>query len=214
MTMKTKIVFAIFSFMLLGLIVCEQANAQAASTKRAGIKGGLNVSNLYIDDVTDENARPGINIGLFGELVSTEGFGLQTELLYSTKGSKIVYDTPANQEIQYNLNYLELPVLAVFKLGAVDLHAGAYGGYLLGANISYDGELADGTDEIDKDNLKSWDYGLVGGVGVNFGAMQVGARYNYGLVKLSNSDAADFLIGDSKNSCAQLYIAINLNSRK
>jgi len=212
--MRTKIIFTIFSFTLLGLIVCEQVNAQSASTKRAGIKGGLNVSNLYIDDVTDENARPGINIGLFGELVSTEVFGLQTELLYSTKGSKIVYDTPADQEIQYNLNYLELPVLAVFKLGAVDLHVGGYGGYLLGANISYDGELADGTDEIDKDNLKSWDYGLVGGVGVNFGAMQVGARYNYGLVKLANSDAADFLLGDSKNSCAQLYIAINLNSRK
>jgi hypothetical protein len=24
---------------------------------RAGIKGGLNVSNLYIDDIDDENAR-------------------------------------------------------------------------------------------------------------------------------------------------------------
>jgi hypothetical protein len=51
--------------------------------------------------------------------------------------------------------------------------------YLLGANVSYSGNLAQCDDKIDKDNLKSFDYGLVGGFGLNFGAVQVGARYNY-----------------------------------
>lgn len=211
MTIKNKILSFILFTTILGFVASEQALAQT-TPRKAGIKGGLNASNLYIDDVDDENARLGYNVGLFGELVSTETFALQAELLYSTKGSKNMYDSPFDQEIKYNLNYLDLPLLAVFKLGAVDLHVGAYGSYLLNANIEYDGELANGTDEIDKDNLKSWDYGLVGGVGVNFGSFQVGARYNYGLVKLADSDAAEAFIGDAKNSCAQLFVAFNLNN--
>jgi Outer membrane protein beta-barrel domain len=207
---KLKFLPAMLALILLGVGMNE---GMAQSTRRAGIKVGLNASNLYVDNVDDENARLGVNLGLYGELISTDAFGLQTELLYSTKGSKNFYGAPFNQEVKYNLNYLDLPVLAIFKLGAVDLQFGGYGSYLLGANISYQGDLANGQDEIDKDNLKSYDYGLVGGVGVNFGNVQVGARYNYGLVKLADSNAARALIGDSKNSVGQLYLAFNLNDQ-
>jgi hypothetical protein len=212
MTIKNRILSMMFIATLVAFVASE-VNAQSMLTRpRAGIKGGLNASNLYVDNVNDENARLGFNVGLFGELISTEAFGLQAELLYTTKGSKNVYDDPFDQEIKYNLNYLELPLFAVFKIGAVDLHVGGYGSYLLDANVRYDGDLADGTDEIDKDNLKSWDYGLLAGVGVNFGAMQIGARYNYGLAKIADSNGARKLLGDSKNSCAQLFVAFNLNA--
>jgi Outer membrane protein beta-barrel domain len=185
-----------------------------AQSKRAGIKGGLNVSNLYLDDVTDENARLGLNAGIYGQLVSSDVFALQTELLFSTKGSHAKYSNAAfEQEVKYNLNYLDLPVLAVFKIGElVELHAGGYASYLLNANISYSGDLANGVDEIDKDNLKSFDYGIVGGVGFNFGNIQIGARYNLGLVEIADSSSARSVIGDVKNSCAQLFIAINLRA--
>ena len=49
---------------------------------------------------------------------------------------------------------------------------------------------------------------------MNFGAAQVGARYNYGLAKIADSDAAELVLGDSKNSVAQLYISLNLNTKK
>ncbi|MBK7652415.1 MAG: hypothetical protein IPJ20_19190 [Flammeovirgaceae bacterium] len=65
---------------------------------------------------------------------------------------------------------------------------------MLNANISYDGDLANGTDEVDKDQLKSYDYGLSGGIGFTFGAVQVGGRYNYGLVKIADSDGARALL--------------------
>ena len=39
---------------------------------RAGIKGGLNVSNLYVDEVSDENARFGVNLGFYGQILSSE----------------------------------------------------------------------------------------------------------------------------------------------
>jgi hypothetical protein len=183
---------------------------------RAGVKGGLNVSNLYVDDVNDENARFGFNLGFYGQILSSDVFAIQPELLFSTKGSKIEYGGNFfDQTVKYNLSYLDLPVLAVFKLGdAAEIHVGPYVSYLLGANISHDGDLGSGVDDIDRDHLKSFDYGLSGGFGLNFGALQVGARYNYGLAKLEDSNAAKLLIGDSKNSVAQLYLALNLNNER
>src|SRR5688572_31526008 len=116
---------------------------------RAGIKGGMNVSNLYVDDVSDENARFGVNLGFYGQVLSSDVFAIQPELLFSTKGSEIEYGGSFfDQTVKYNLSYLDLPVLAVFKLGeSAEIHVGPYVGYLLGAKIKHDGDLGSGVDE-------------------------------------------------------------------
>ena len=181
-----------------------------AQDRKFGIKGGLNVSNLYVDNTSSENARLGFHAGMYGELVSLEAFALQAELNYSTKGSKYVRDGFGSQTVQFNLNYLDIPVLAVFKLGeSVDIHAGVYGAYLLGSNIKTEGTFSNGTDQLDNDNFNAFDYGLAAGIGFNFGPAQIGARYNYGLNKIAKSNAAENAIGDSKNSFGQVYIAFN-----
>ena len=214
MNMKTntlKIGSALLLMSLLSLSISHSASAQA----RAGIKGGLNVSNLYIDNIHDENARYGFNVGLYGQILSSDFFAIQPELLYSTKGSKAFYEDIVNQTVQYNLNYLDLPVLAVFKLGkSAEIHVGPYASYLLNANVSYSGDAINGDDEINKDDLKSYDYGLAGGFGLNFGPLQAGVRYNYGLVKIADSDQAKLYLGDSKNSVAQIYLSLNLRGRQ
>ena len=213
MGIKSKI----FKLTFITTFICLVMNLPivAQSTGRVGIKGGLNVSNLFIDNVNDENARLGFHIGMYGQIFSSETFAIQPELLYSTKGSLNQYNGLINQEIKYNLNYIDLPVLAVFKLGKlIEIHAGAYASYLVNANIYYEGDIENGVDEVDKDSLKSYDYGLAGGLGVNFGSgFQVGTRYNYGLVKIADSDGAKALIGDAKNSCAQLFVAFNFGAK-
>lgn len=104
-------------------------------------------------------------------------------------------------------------MLAVFKLGKVaEIHAGVYGAYLIGANIKSDGDLGDWFDDLDRDNFETMDYGLAGGVGLNFGGVQVGARYNMGLQEIAKSNGARSVLGNSKNSLAQLYIAFPLNN--
>jgi len=104
-------------------------------------------------------------------------------------------------------------VLAVFKLGkSAEIHVGPYVSYLLSSNVKYEGDISNGIDEVDKDNLHSFDYGLAGGFGLNFGDFQIGARYNYGLAEIAKSENAKNLLGDAKNSCAQVYVAFNLNS--
>jgi hypothetical protein len=212
METRTKLKIVLLCAALMTCLTSSSLMAQR-KTARAGVKAGLNVSNLYVNNVHDENARIGFNGGFYGQILSSEFFAIQPELLYSTKGTMADYTGfVIDQKVRFNLNYLDLPVLAVFKLGrSAEIHAGAYASYLLGANIKYEGNVNNGTDELDKDHFKSYDYGLSGGFALNFNAIQIGARYNYGLVAIANSTAARNYIGNSKNSVAQLYLALNLN---
>lgn len=204
--MKTKISL----IAAIGLFFMINYDA-AAQEMKSGIKGGLNVSNLYIDEVNDENARYGLHVGLFTQYPLGDVFAIQPELVYSTKGSRAEYDVLGQEgDVKFNLNYVELPLLAVFKLGeSAEIHAGAYLGYLLAANVSTEGDLGDDYQELDRDHFKSFDYGLAGGFALNFNPVTLGLRYNYGLKKLADSNAADAVLGDSKNSVAQIYIALN-----
>jgi hypothetical protein len=211
MYMNSKPIKLLFLSSLVATLAIVNSN-EASAQMRAGVKGGLNVSNMYVDDIDEEHARYGFNVGLYGQVLSTETFAIQPELLYSTRGTKAEYGGLIDQTIKFNLNYLDLPVLAVFKLGdAAEIHVGPYVGYLLNSNISYSGDLSNGSQKVDRDHLKPFDFGVAGGFGLNFGPMQVGARYNLGLTQIADSDVARTLIGDAKNSCAQLYVAFNFN---
>lgn len=207
----------------LSLLVCAVAistfsfnNAQAQYA-RAGIKGGLNLSNLYIDQAEDDKARVGWHAGVYGQLFASEAFAIQPEVNFSTKGTGVtrIDATSARYESKFNLSYIDIPVLAVFKLGNVaEIHAGAYWAYLLRAEIRNNrGNPDNEFTTQDRDNFDDWDYGLVGGIGFNLGeAAQLGVRYNYGLNEIADSRGARRVFGDSKNQVAQLYLAFNLNS--
>src|SRR5690606_22288683 len=80
----------------LSLLVCAVAisasmitiKAQAQYAK-AGIKGGLNLSNLYVDQAHDDQARVGWHAGVYGQLFASEAFAIQPEVNYSTKGTGV-----------------------------------------------------------------------------------------------------------------------------
>jgi hypothetical protein len=189
-----------------------QQGSKSMIGPRVGIKGGLNASNFITDDVNDKNARFGFHVGVYGQLLNSDAFAIQPEINYSTKGNKVVFTQGIiDQETKFNLSYIDIPVLAVFKLGeSVEIHAGPYWSYLVGANIDTDGDLQDDFQELDRDNFDKWDYGLVGGIGFNFNSVQIGARYNYGLNKIARSEGAKRLLGpNTKNSVGQVYIAFN-----
>jgi hypothetical protein len=198
---------------MISVLTLQKAQAQG-STARGGIKGGLNLSNLYVNDANDENARVGFHAGVYGQLFSSEVFAIQPEVNFSTKGSRVVKNNGLiDQETKFNLSYIDIPVLAVFKLGkAAEIQAGPYWAYLVGANIDQDGDLSNDFTQIDRKNFDNWDYGLAGGIGFNFGGVQLGARYNYGLNQIAKSAGAKALIGNSKNQVAQLYLAFNFNA--
>ncbi|MDP5100734.1 MAG: PorT family protein, partial [Nonlabens sp.] len=48
-----------------------------------GVKVGANFAKLQGDDIEDANGRTGIHVGLTGEYMFGESFGLQVEAVYS-----------------------------------------------------------------------------------------------------------------------------------
>lgn len=198
--------------LIIVMLGCSLPILSHAQEFHPGIKGGLNLTNLYIDDVTDENARVGFHAGVFGKWTVGDVFGIQPELLYSTKGTKAEYDIAVFEgENKFNLHYLDVPVLAVFALGEnFEIHAGPYFSYLLGANVSTDGDLGEGVDELDRDHFSDADIGLAGGVAFGSEQAKFGIRYNYGLKEIADSDAARTFLGDAKNSALQLYVSFGL----
>ncbi len=75
-TRNIKLLSVVTIVTLLATSLANDVFAQA----RAGIKGGLNVSNLYIDNLDDENARYGFNIGVFGQVLASETFRYPTRV--------------------------------------------------------------------------------------------------------------------------------------
>jgi hypothetical protein len=191
----------------------QQTRSEGSLSPKFGIKAGVNLTNMYVQDVSDENMKVGFNAGFFAKLPVARGFSIQPELLYTSKGAKETYDNfiLGEGEYRFNLNYIELPVLAVINVAKnFNVHVGPYISYLAEANIkdlNDDGSI-DEIADLDTDDFNRIDYGLVGGLGIDIANFTLGARYSYGLREIGDSDIAGQLTKDSKNSAISLYIGL------
>ena len=190
----------------------QQTSEESTLSPKLGIKAGVNLTNMYVQDVSDENMKVGLNLGFFAKLPLTRGFSIQPELLYSSKGAKETYNNflQGSGEYRFNLNYIELPVLAVINVGKnFNFHVGPYLSYLTSVNIKNmdDKGNIEGTDELNAENFNRLDYGIIGGFGVDVQNFTIGARYGYGLREIGKSGSlSGELTKDSKNSAISLYI--------
>lgn len=192
-----------------------QTNDSSTSGASFGFKGGVNFSNLYTDDVDDNNVLTGFNAGIFISLPLTEMFSIQPEFLYSTKGAELVYDNAFAQGTgKFRLNYIEVPVLLKVNLtNNLNIHAGPYFAYLIDAKISNESSSGnfDFEDNLNNDDFNKFDYGLSAGIGFDFDSFGIGARYNYGLAtvgKERNFLGSTYTFPDAKNSNLSIYAAI------
>ncbi|GAB3892853.1 porin family protein [Larkinella knui] len=181
----------------------------SAQTKpRTGIKGGLNASTLYLNNVDDRNERIGFHIGVFTQIPVSSFFAIQPELQYTTKGVSANYNIlGARGKSTFKLNYVELPVLATFKLGnSVDLQVGPYASYLINSKVTSDGDLGSDYRDINQDNFNKFDYGIAGGLTIYFGPALLGLRYGQGLQPVAKDEAARFVMRKSKNAVGQISV--------
>lgn len=188
-----------------------------------GIKGGLNLSQLYVEQPTvkDESMKVGINLGVFGKIPISNFLAVQPEVLYSSAGSKITYGGSDLEnilgiqpgEVRFNLNYVQVPIALAVNLGPLNVHAGPYFSYLLSAKVK-DLKSSDlGSSDIgtlNTDDFNKMDYGVMFGVGFDVNAFTLGVRYNYGLREIGNTGIAGQLTENSKNGVGQIYIGIGL----
>lgn len=189
----------------------QQSSADSGLTPKFGIKGGINLTNLYVDDVQDEHMKVGGNVGFFAKLPVAKGLSIMPEILYTNKGAKETYNNfiQGSGEYRFNLNYVEVPLTLVINIvDNFNIHAGGYAAYLTSANVKnvQDGTIQD-AENLNADNFNRFDYGLVGGLGVDVDNFTIGARYNYGLREVGQSGSlSGDLTKNSKNSAFSLYI--------
>lgn len=102
----------------------------------AGIKGGLNLSDLQVfasGNSTGNEAyrtRPSYHIGTFVNSPFSDHFGIQVEVLFSNKGFK--YETDSIGTLNASLNYLNFPVLFYYRPAKlIEFEFGPEFGYLI-----------------------------------------------------------------------------------
>ncbi len=212
--MKKSISIILYSALCsLCLFMSVNGYSQTTNTSKVGFKVGFNLANLYVDNVKDQNMKVGALAGLYARLPISDGIAFQPELLYSSKGAKLIYDNviQGKGEYRFNLNYIETPFTFVFNvLDNFNLHAGAYAAYLASANVKNlkDGNMI-GVTNLNADDFNRFDYGLVGGLGLDFEKLNIGMRYNYGLKQVGHSGSlSGDLTQNSKNSALSFYIGL------
>ena len=191
----------------------QQTVTEPTLTPKFGIKGGLNLTNLYVDDVSDENMKANFHVGFYGKMPLTRGVSIQPELLYTSKGAKEKYNNflSGNGEYRFNLNYIELPLSFVFNIAPnFNLHAGGYAAYLVNVNIKNlnkdNGEITE-IANLDEDDFHRFDAGVLAGLGIDIQNFTIGARYNYGLCEIGKSGSfAGQALNNAKNSAIQVYL--------
>jgi hypothetical protein len=193
-------------------------NAQDAISKPAtiGFKGGINFSNLYSDDVDDENVLTGFNAGLYAKFPITKSFAIQPEIYYTTKGAEQTYNNAfASGVAKFNVNYIEVPVLAVINLTEnLNIHAGPYAAYMVSGKTTNDSNFSSSETTLDTDDFERFDAGIAAGVGLDFELLSFGVRYNYGLTKVGkerNFGGTTTTFPDAKNSVLNFYVGLALN---
>ncbi len=165
-----------------------------------GLTGGVNFATVGGTDATP-NAKnlTGFAAGAYLDISVPFLISVQPEVLYSVKG----YTAEANFVILGNsytakgtatLNYLEIPVLVKYSFPVPvlkpTLYAGPAMGILLSAKMKTE-LTGQPTQETDiKDNTNSPDWGGVVGASVHLLAVNVTARYTFGLTTLDKSGQA------------------------
>ena len=202
----------IFASLALGLISITGIQAQE-KTASYGFKGGLNFSNLYTDNVDDNNVLTGFNAGLYAKFPISKGIAIQPEISYTTKGAELVYNNAFVKGVaKFNVNYIEVPVLLVMNItDNLNLHVGPYAAYMVSGKTSNDSNLISTQRELDTNDFNKFDAGLAGGLGIDLDVVNFGVRYNYGLTKIAKQSNTSFISSDAKNSVLSVYVGLRLN---
>jgi hypothetical protein len=189
--------------LLTGILFWISLNAQSSKREEGitfGLKGGLNVSNL-VGDINDNTFRTSVHLGIFSEIMISDKFSLQPELLYSGQG----YSGSANPGFSRSkYDYINFPVLAkIYIAKKISIEAGPQIGFLVSAKE----KTSD--DKITIPNQKTVDFGLNLGLAYDLkNGVFFQTRYNLGLSNInsgSNVNAFKYT-----NSVIQVSVGIKL----
>lgn len=169
-----KKIILVFTVVLSSVLV----NAQVSF----GIKAGLNNSTLGGDDadISGKKSNTGFNLGVMANIPLSTHFSFQPELMYSANEG-MEFRPTTTSETNYNLNYVNIPLMMKYKSMGFYGEAGPYFGFLTSGKVKT--KTNSGTTETDiKDSFDGTDMGIALGTGyIMKSGLGFGVRYNMGL---------------------------------
>ncbi len=178
-------------------------SATSFAQVKFGLKAGLNVANVNMDlggVSLSPDSRVGAAAGAFVNIRLTDNFGIQPEMLYSMKGTKV--SDSGFGETKLKLGYLSVPVMAKYYFGGFNLQAGPMFDFLLSAKGDSDGE-----EEDIKDDVKGMDLGLGFGLGYELPlGLSFDARYMVGLSDINDESGSENV--EIKNKGFQITVGL------
>lgn len=213
--MKTKTYLLVGLSTILIFLFANTSVAQNENNSRLGIKGGFNVTSLLDNSAESGNMKIGINAGVFLRIAMNDLISFQPEFIYTMKGGTLDYNDLVSGSVKFSANYLEVPLLAVFNITKnVNLQGGVYLASLSNVKVKNKGSLGTYNFEaLNKDDFNTFDFGLAGGIGVDFDKLSAGLRYDFGLRSIGNKKTfggQTVRFPDARNSAFQIYVGLSI----
>ena len=198
-----SLTFVLAAMCLIGLLPGAALGQESA----LGLKGGLNVSTLSIEDPAQPDleveSQTGLVLGAYLECGGESWFALQGEVNYSQNGAKVRGGSSATR---IDLDYIRVPVLVMARIGSEEsklwpiVYAGPQLAFETGCQVSNGQSGGSGSVDCNSEELeypletRNVEFGLVFGGGVEylFGSfkMELDARYNLGLTNMNGGSNA------------------------
>lgn len=209
---NSKISLALVFF----LAVMQITTAQEKSEYKLGFKGGINFTNVGTTTGVTNKSLTGVHFGLFAKQPITNSFAVQPELYFTTKGGELTYqNVVVDGTAKFNLNYIEVPVLAVFKIfPGFNFQVGPYASYLVSSKVKNVNEVSfNFEDNIQSGDFNKFDTGVMAGFGIDVKSVEIGVRYNFGLLKVGKDKTylgTNYIFPDGKNSAINAYVSYSI----
>ena len=168
---------------------------------RFGIKGGVNLASLEIDDDTpatnfNTNSKTSFHVGVYGNIPLSDMFRFQPELLYVGGGSK-VSGTPlsgnqgSTENYEADFDYLALPLkIQLATKSGFFVEAGPQIAFLTTAR--QDNNSGEDPDIKDEGIIKKTDFSGVAGIGyLSRIGLGIHATYMHGFSNVFDTDNAE-----------------------
>ncbi|WP_075556008.1 porin family protein [Parabacteroides timonensis] len=154
-------------------------------------KIGLNFANMTN---SDGSMKPGLNIGVAGEVMMTDHFAIEPGIFYSMQGTK-GKDSGVTMKIKND--YLNIPVLFKgYVYEGFNLFAGPQLGFKVSSKIKASQSGTSVSTSEGSDLFKTVDFAIVIGAGYQSPmGFLVSLNYNIGLANTINKDKMSSLIG-------------------
>lgn len=189
--------------LLTAVAVFGLSNVNAQEVK-FGAKAGVNFATIG-GDAENADAITSFHVGGVAEIIISDKFSVQPELIYSAQGSKNEYsETFGSETVKYEdklkLDYINLPIMAKYYVAeGLSLEAGPQISFLMSAKGESEASLGGETESesVDvKDDFKGIDFGLGLGAGYKLDSgLNFSLRYNLGLSNIADGkDIGDYSV--------------------